>query len=203
MDEGCTQSLSSDPKIKFEYHSSLPYSKFLNWEIFTIWSLSRHTQSISIKHKSKGEVETHTRDKLAATHAHKLRERSTETAQRDYNSEQVLKSLSSKAKAWMRCLDVVECSMGAWCLLHATRGPFIVPRVLGAVGATFGRPWLTSVRGRTRLCLDRSHLQHMGFSCSQHQIWLQVSNRHLFFFTGKVVNANPCGRRFPELAKDK
>jgi hypothetical protein len=32
---------------------------------------------ISNKHKSKGEVETHTRDKLAATHAHESRQRST------------------------------------------------------------------------------------------------------------------------------
>jgi hypothetical protein len=33
--------------------------------------------------------------------------------------------------------------------LHAPRGPFIAPRDLGAVGATFGRLWLPSVRGCT------------------------------------------------------
>jgi hypothetical protein len=28
VDDGCTQSLSSDPEIKLEYHSCLPYSVF-------------------------------------------------------------------------------------------------------------------------------------------------------------------------------
>jgi hypothetical protein len=32
-------------------------------------------------------------------------------------------------------------------LLHAPRGPFIAPRDLGVVGASFGRTWLPSVRG--------------------------------------------------------
>jgi hypothetical protein len=58
-------------------HNFLPYFKSLKWGISTIWSLSRLTQLISNKHKSKGEVETHTRDKLSATHAHKTRDRST------------------------------------------------------------------------------------------------------------------------------
>jgi hypothetical protein len=34
-------------------------------------------------------------------------------------------------------------------MLHAPRGPFIAPRDLGAVGAPFGRPWLSSARGCT------------------------------------------------------
>jgi hypothetical protein len=28
IDEGCTQPLSSDPEIKLEYHSCLPYTMF-------------------------------------------------------------------------------------------------------------------------------------------------------------------------------
>jgi hypothetical protein len=42
--KGCTQPLSSDPKIKLEYHVFLPYIEvFPLWEIFTRWSLSRLT----------------------------------------------------------------------------------------------------------------------------------------------------------------
>jgi hypothetical protein len=36
-------------------------------------------------------------------------------------------------------------------VLHASRGPFLAPWDLGAVGAPFGRLWLLSVRGCTRL----------------------------------------------------
>jgi hypothetical protein len=75
MDEGCTQLLSNDPKIKLEYHNFLPYIKSLRWGISIILSLSRLTQLISNKHKCKGEVDTHTRDKPAATHTHTSRER--------------------------------------------------------------------------------------------------------------------------------
>jgi hypothetical protein len=63
----------------------------------------------------------------------------------------VVKSLSRKARAWMRCLDVVECSMRVWCSAPCLGVPFIAPRDLRLVGAPFSRPWLPSVRGCTRL----------------------------------------------------
>jgi hypothetical protein len=57
------------------------------------------TQLYQVNHKSKGEVESNTQDRLVATHAQKLREESTKTAQRCYSSNHVLRSLSTKAKA--------------------------------------------------------------------------------------------------------
>jgi hypothetical protein len=43
--------------------------------------------------------------------------------------------------------------MDAWVSCSMRLGvPFIAPRELGAVGATFGRLWLPSVRGRTGQC---------------------------------------------------
>jgi hypothetical protein len=77
----CTQPLSSDPKIKLGYHTFLPYLKFFpfvrnlnNFESLTL------TQLITIKPQELREgIEPHTRDKLALTHAHKARERSTKT----------------------------------------------------------------------------------------------------------------------------
>jgi hypothetical protein len=112
--KGCTQALSSDPKIKLEYHSFLPYLKFSPfWGISTSWNLSPLHNWSQVNHKIKGGVEANTRDKLATTH--KSREKSTKITKRCYISKQVLKSLSTKAKAWIRCLDIVGCSMTAWC----------------------------------------------------------------------------------------
>jgi hypothetical protein len=53
MDEGYTQPLSSDPKIKLEYHNFVLYIKSLKRGISIFWSLSRLTQLFSNKHKSK------------------------------------------------------------------------------------------------------------------------------------------------------
>jgi hypothetical protein len=74
----------------------------------TIWSLSCLIQLISNKHKSKRD--THKRQTFSNTRTREEHK----TAQQNYNSKELLKSLSSKAKAWMRCLSVVECSMEAW-----------------------------------------------------------------------------------------
>jgi hypothetical protein len=74
----------------------------------TIWSLSCLIQLISNKHKSKRD--THKRQTFSNTRTREEHK----TAQRNYNSKEFLKYLSSKAKAWMRCLSVVECSMEAW-----------------------------------------------------------------------------------------
>jgi hypothetical protein len=85
------------------------------WGISTSWSLSPLHNWSQVNHKSKAERESTTRDKLVATHAHKSREKSAKIAQRCYSSKQVPKSLSTKAKAWIRCLGVVGCSMTTWC----------------------------------------------------------------------------------------
>jgi hypothetical protein len=82
--------------------------------ISTSWSLLPLHNCSQVNHKSKGEVESNTHDKLAATHTHKTREKSMKTTHRCYISKQAPKSLSTKVKAWIRCLGVVGCSMTAW-----------------------------------------------------------------------------------------
>jgi hypothetical protein len=57
--KGCTQPLSSDPKIKLECNSSLPYIYILLWGISTNCSLSRLTQMITIKSGVRRGVEEH------------------------------------------------------------------------------------------------------------------------------------------------
>ena len=55
MDEGCTQLLSSDPKIKLEYHGPSLYLTISQlWGISTSWSLWRLTKMITIENRSKG-----------------------------------------------------------------------------------------------------------------------------------------------------
>ena len=114
--KGYTQPLSSDPKIKLEYHCFLPYLKFSLCEESPQFGVSYpYTIDLKWTHEWKGGIESHTRDKLAMTHAHKIREKSTKTTQQSYSSKQVPKSQFTKAKVWIRCLGVVGCLMTAWC----------------------------------------------------------------------------------------
>jgi hypothetical protein len=91
MDEGCTQPLSSDPEIKLEYHSCLPYSIFLfvrnlhkleSLTPYTIWSQSR------------------TRVQMQQYHAHKWRKEHTNENRKRINSKHAQISLEW-AKAWL------------------------------------------------------------------------------------------------------
>jgi hypothetical protein len=112
--KGCTQPLSSDPKIKLEYHSFLPYIKFFPlWGISTSSSLSHLTQLISIKHRSKGRRNTCKIQNRSNTRT-QVERKAQRTTQQSYNSKHVLKSISSKEIAWLQCLDVVGCSKDAW-----------------------------------------------------------------------------------------
>jgi hypothetical protein len=53
---GCTQRLSSDPKIKLEYHGFIPYIKFSLCEEFLQVGVSHALHNWSQqKHKSKGD----------------------------------------------------------------------------------------------------------------------------------------------------
>jgi hypothetical protein len=82
-----TQSISSDPKIKLEYHDFLPFLKNSLCEESPQVGVSR---PYKIDHKSatraREGIEPHTWDKLAATHAHTTREKSTKTSQQSYSS---------------------------------------------------------------------------------------------------------------------
>jgi hypothetical protein len=111
--KGCTQPLSSDPKIKLEYHSFLPYIKF---------SLCEESRQVGVSHtlhnwsqlntRVRG-VETHMRQNCSNTRT-QVERRAQETTQQSYSSKHVLESLSSKAIALLQVLDVVECSKNAW-----------------------------------------------------------------------------------------
>jgi hypothetical protein len=75
MDESCTQPLANDPLINLSTMVLFLISTFSRCEEFSQFGVSHVLQSlISNELKSKGEVETQTKDKINATHAHKLRE---------------------------------------------------------------------------------------------------------------------------------
>jgi hypothetical protein len=117
----CNQSLSSDPKIKLEYHGFHPFLKY---------SLCEESPQVGVSHPYKIDhnkttrvregMKPHTRDKLAVTQTHKMRERSTKIAHPSYSLTQVPKSQSTKANTWIRCLGVVGCSMSGWCSAPCT-----------------------------------------------------------------------------------
>jgi hypothetical protein len=96
-------------------------------------------------------VETHTRTQSQQQHAHKSRrERGNQndrvTAQeRAQISIYWINSVVAESQS-CRVLKVCLCS-APWHL----GCPFVAPRDLGVVGTPFGRPWLPSVRGCTRL----------------------------------------------------
>jgi hypothetical protein len=93
-DEGCTQPLSSDPKIN------------LNITVLFISSISLCEESphfevfhalhkiILNEHKSKEGIETHTKARVRALTRTQDENEHTKAVQRSYNSEKVLESLS-------------------------------------------------------------------------------------------------------------
>jgi hypothetical protein len=58
-------------------------------------------------------LEAHTRQNRSNTRT-QVKRRAQETMQHSYSSKHMLKSLSSKAIAWLQCLDVVGCSKDVW-----------------------------------------------------------------------------------------
>ena len=109
--KGCTQPLSSDPKIKLECHNCLPYINILLWGIFRNWSLACLTQMITIKIGVRREVEMHARAQRSNnTHTSK-RERA---YQNDSHNSRTRSNLSNKSKLWSRSFGVVVCSKYAW-----------------------------------------------------------------------------------------
>jgi hypothetical protein len=150
MDEGCTQTLSSDPMINLN-------TTVFSFEIFsrlrgisTSWSLSPLQSFDHKKHKSKGGKATHTRFNPQHTRAHKPRLK-LKAQHREFTTRTELKSLTQRIKcveAESVCLSMlreylVSCSMRQGV-------PFIAPRQLGAVGDQFGRQFLPSVEWCTR-----------------------------------------------------
>jgi hypothetical protein len=101
MDEGCTQPLSSDPEIRVEYHSCLPYSMFLfvrnlhkleSLTPYTIWSQSRT--------RVREGIATHTRAQIQQDHTHKWEKECMNENWQSLNSKRAQISLEW-TKAWL------------------------------------------------------------------------------------------------------
>jgi uncharacterized membrane protein (DUF106 family) len=136
--KGCTQPLSSDPKIKLECHSCLPYINILLWGISINWSLSYLKQMITIKSEvSRGQKHTQEHNCRYTTHTSK--EESERIKMTESQHKNMLKSLSNKSKVWSQSFGVVVCSKYAWgTALWRLGDSFIASRDLGAVRASFG-----------------------------------------------------------------
>jgi hypothetical protein len=86
--KGCTQPLSSDPKIKLQYHNFLPYIKVSPlWGISTCWSLSRLTHfDLDQNTRVRGSSNTHKSSNHSNT-CTRVKKRAQELAHRRYNSK--------------------------------------------------------------------------------------------------------------------
>jgi hypothetical protein len=109
----CTQPLSSDPKIKLEYHVVLPYVKSLCEESPQVWvSHALHKWSQS-KHKSKEGVE-HTHKNLSCSNnTHTSLEKSARNNTVELQVKNALKSISNETTTWSRGFEVVVYSNNA------------------------------------------------------------------------------------------
>jgi hypothetical protein len=72
-------------------------------------------------------------------------------------------------------------------------GPFISPRDLGAVGAPFGRPWLPSVWGCTRL-FDAYRTLHSAMATNPLIGWFPVLGALDRSESGTGLLGEPCDR---------
>jgi hypothetical protein len=141
---GCTQPLSSDPKIKLESHNILPYIiiMFLR-NLHKLESLMPYTKWSQSKLEQGGSKNTHTRPQRSNTHTKQRQERKIKMTELHLrNRAQIsLKSLNSVVAKSRSCSVHLR-------RLGARRGrleaPFIAPRGLGAV-VFFTRCWKTSL----------------------------------------------------------
>jgi hypothetical protein len=138
-DEGCTQPLSSDPKINLNT-MVLFISSISLCEESSHFGVSHLTQKILNEHKSKEGIATHTKARVAALTRTQDKNKHTKAAQRSY-SEKCSNLYHSESNAQMQSLGILGCVKR--CLVYYSMRlgiPFIAPRQLGAVGAPFGRP---------------------------------------------------------------
>jgi hypothetical protein len=111
-----TQSFSSDPTIKLEYHDFLPFIKcFPLWGISTSWSLSPLQDWSQLNHKSKRGIETHTRTRVAATACTQVKTWAHKTMQQSHDSNKCSNLNHNEPNACLQSLGILECSMEAWC----------------------------------------------------------------------------------------
>jgi hypothetical protein len=115
MDEGCTQPLSSDPKIN------------LNTTVLFISSLSLCEESpqvgachpYKIDHNETTRVregiETHARSRVTATTRTQVKKRPHNTTQQVHSSNKCSNLKHNESNACLQSLGVLGCSRDAWC----------------------------------------------------------------------------------------
>jgi hypothetical protein len=135
--KGCTQPLSSDPKIKLECYGYLPYiTNPVCEESPQVWSLSRLTQMITIKLRVR-EGEEHGHKSTTQQHMHKKQrqKRHNNITQEKLKSGVLisLKSLEGVVAECRNCSMLLRCLGTAPWLLGV---PFIAARGLGTVGSS-------------------------------------------------------------------
>ena len=146
MDEGCTQTLSSDPMINlnitvFSFRVCFSFARNLH----NLESLAL-TIEITKKAQSKvGESNTHKTQNPQHNHAHKS-QLELETQHTEFATQMELKSLTQRIK----CVESESGSLRMFlislvCSFMRLGVPFIAPRQLGTVGGQLGRPNLPSV----------------------------------------------------------
>jgi hypothetical protein len=115
-------------------YSSLYQSRL--WEISINWSLSRLTQVTNIKTVVREEQEHAHKNTIATTTRTQAKKRAQDQERKSYSSEtrSNLLNTSNSMVAESRGCSVLLELLVPWYL----GGPFIVPRGLGAVGASFG-----------------------------------------------------------------
>jgi hypothetical protein len=109
----CAQSLSSDPKIKLEYHDFLPFLKYFFRNLHKLESLTL-TRLITRTRRVRERIETHTRTRVAATTHTQVKKRAHETMQRSHSSKKCSYLNRNESNACLRSLVVVGCSMEDW-----------------------------------------------------------------------------------------
>jgi hypothetical protein len=126
MDEGCTQPLSSDPKIKLDYHGSSLYQFSVCEESPKIWSLLQPYKVITIKTWSKEGERIHTQKHNAVTHT-RSKDKSASRRSHKNNSKLALKSLEGMVTdcrsvgVLLRCLGAGRRCLGVPFI--ASKGP--------------------------------------------------------------------------------
>jgi hypothetical protein len=122
--EGCTQPLSSDPKIN------------LNTTVLFISTISRCEESpqFGFSHalhnwsqmntRVRGKRSTHTSESCS-NNTHTKQERAHETTQRSYSSNKCSNLYHKETNACLWSLGVVGCSMGTWCAASCAKGSLL------------------------------------------------------------------------------
>jgi hypothetical protein len=110
----CTQSLSSDPKIKLEYHDFLPFLKN---------SLCEESPQVGASHPYKIDhnwttrvregLETHARARVAAMTHTQVKKRAHNTAQRGHNSNKCSNLKHNESNVCLRSVGILGYSMEA------------------------------------------------------------------------------------------